>query len=150
MKLNLGCCDLIQPGYINVDHIKFPGVTVIADLELSWPFKASSIDEILALDIIEHLHDKIHTMNEMWRVLKPNARAFIWVPTTNGVGAWQDPTHVSYWNKNSFLYYEAGSAYNTRFAAGYGIKAKFRMTHYHLEQGFDGEKLQLLMEAVKF
>ena len=27
------------------------------------------------------------------------------IPSTDGRGAFQDPTHVSYWNENSFLYY---------------------------------------------
>jgi hypothetical protein len=30
---------------------------------------------------------------------------FIAVPSTNGSGAWSDPTHVSYWNKHSLDYY---------------------------------------------
>ena len=27
------------------------------------------------------------------------------VPSTDGRGAWQDPTHVSFWNEHSFWYY---------------------------------------------
>jgi len=149
MKLNLGCADLIQPGYINVDKYAYSGVNIITDLEQRWPWEDNSIDEILAWDIIEHLHDKIRTMNEMWRVLKPGAQVYIIVPTTNGMGAFQDPTHVSYWNKNSFLYYELGSIYNTRFAKSYRIKALFKVTYYKLEQTFDGEKLHILLEAAK-
>lgn len=38
-------------------------------------------------------------------MLAPGGWAFIQVPSTDGRGAFQDPTHVSYWNENSFLYY---------------------------------------------
>ena len=41
----------------------------------------------------------------MHRVLADKAWAFIEVPSTDGRGAFQDPTHVSYWNQNSFWYY---------------------------------------------
>jgi|SRR6185436_4840599 len=149
MKLNLGCSDARRDGYINVDIAPEPGVDIVVDLNYHWPWKEDSIDEIIAFDIIEHLHDKIQTMNQMWRVLRPGGQVYIIVPTTNGVGAWQDPTHVSFWNKNSFLYYELGSAYNTRFAKSYGIKALFKVVHYGLESTFDGEKLHILLEAVK-
>jgi hypothetical protein len=44
-------------------------------------------------------------MSEIHRVLVPGGYCFIHVPSTDGRGAWQDPTHVSYWNQNSFFYY---------------------------------------------
>ena len=37
--------------------------------------------------------------------LAPGGWFFIEVPSTDGPGAWQDPTHKSYWNHNSFHYY---------------------------------------------
>jgi hypothetical protein len=44
-------------------------------------------------------------MSEIHRVLAHGGWAFIEVPSTDGRGAFQDPTHVSFWNENSFLYY---------------------------------------------
>jgi hypothetical protein len=44
-------------------------------------------------------------MKELYRVLAPGGYALIQVPSTDGRGAFQDPTHVSFWNENSFLYY---------------------------------------------
>ena len=55
--------------------------------------------------MIEHLRDSLHTMREMYRVLAPGGYAVLSVPSTDGRGAFQDPTHVSFWNENSFLYY---------------------------------------------
>jgi SAM-dependent methyltransferase len=157
-KLNLGCADDFKSGYINVDifdpvkakegfdYVQFD---LSNDLYGHWPWSDSTIDFIAASDIIEHLPDKIYTMNEIWRVLKPGGRVRIEVPTTDGTGAFQDPTHVSFWNRRSFLYYEDGNPYRERFADSYGISARFRVVgETHVLTG-DGPKLIIVMEAVK-
>jgi glycosyltransferase involved in cell wall biosynthesis len=148
MRLNLGCCDALLEGYVNVDLVPGPGV-VAADLRQPWPWADGSVEQVRAWDVIEHLPDKIFTMNELWRVLQPGGVADIAVPTTDGPGAWQDPTHVSFWNRRSFLYYEAGNPYRERFAASYGIRAKFRTVQESLEQTVDGPRLHIRLRAVK-
>jgi ubiquinone/menaquinone biosynthesis C-methylase UbiE len=148
MKLNLGCCDAPLPGYVKVDAVPGPGVEVV-DLREPWPWPDSSVDGVRAADIIEHLPDKILTMNELWRVLKPGAAAEVIVPTTDGTGAFQDPTHVSFWNRRSFLYYEAANPYRERFARYYGITASFRIVREHVDRSVDGPRLTIVLEAVK-
>lgn len=78
---------------------------VEADLNLRWPFEDNSVGVVRAYDVFEHLKDPLHTMKELYRVLAPGGYALIQVPSTDGRGAFQDPTHVSFWNENSFLYY---------------------------------------------
>ena len=148
MKINLGCCDAPLPGFTNVDATPAPGVQV-ADLRQPWPWSDDSVDYVRAWDIIEHLPDKIFTMNELWRVLKPGGRAEIAVPTTEGSGAWQDPTHVSFWNRRSFLYYEMENPYRERFARFYGIQAKFKVINERTDHSQDGPRLSITLEAVK-
>jgi GT2 family glycosyltransferase len=147
LRLNLGCSDAHVSGYTNVDLAE--PADVIADLSKPWPWADSSIEAIRAHDIIEHLPNKIQTMNEMWRVLKPEGRAEIVVPTTGGTGAFQDPTHVSFWNRRSFLYYESGCLYRERFAKAYGITAAFKMVEDSETQTMDGPKLRIVLQAVK-
>ena len=149
MKLNLGCCDAVIPGFVNVDIVAGPGVNEVADLSMPWPWPDNSVQLVRAWDIIEHLPDKIRTMNEMYRVLAPGGRAEIAVPTTDGTGAFQDPTHVSFWNRRSFLYYEAGNPYRERFANSYGIKARFRTVSERIDGSVDGPRLTIVLEAVK-
>ena len=149
MKLNLGCCDSPLGGFVNVDRMPAPGVDQLADLSHPWPWRDGSIEAVRAWDIIEHLPDKILTMNELWRVLAPGGRVEIVVPTTDGSGAFQDPTHRSFWNRRSFLYYEAGNPYRERFARHYGIEAKFRIVGEHTGQSMDGPRLTIVLEAVK-
>src|SRR5882757_794152 len=136
MRLNLGCSDRHAAGYINVDRV-LPA-DVLVDLAEPWPWLDSSTDEILAHDIIEHLPNKIRTMNEAWRVLKHGGILDIIVPTTDGPGAFQDPTHISYWHRNSFWYYTAGDAHRERFGVSYGIEARFLVLHEQTINGMGG------------
>jgi len=105
LKLNLGANRHPEPGFVNVDRFRFPGIDCVVDLEGPWPWASDSVDFIQANDLVEHLRDPIHTMNEAWRVLRVGGIFHILVPSTDGRGAFQDPTHVSFWNPNSFFYY---------------------------------------------
>lgn len=101
-KLDFGGRFNSAEGYETVD---LKDADVIADLNKKFPFEDSSISVIRAYDIFEHLKDPIHIMKECYRVLKPGGWLIGQVPSTDGRGAFQDPTHVSFWNDNSFLYY---------------------------------------------
>lgn len=152
MKLNLGCSTDLRGGdWINVDLVNpersTSGVTggtiQLADLDFPWPWENSSVDEIYAADIFEHLHDvptfafsrmvrhssaRIHAMNESWRVLKPGGLLTIECPdAAKGAGQWQDPTHVTPWTPNGLQYFADGSAAHQRFAKAYGINARFKI-----------------------
>lgn len=87
---------------INID---LENGNVQADLNEGIPLPDNSVGVINASHIIEHLHDKHKIMKEIHRVLADGGWAFIEVPSTDGRGAFQDPTHVSYWNENCFWYY---------------------------------------------
>lgn len=92
-----------HPDYVTVDQRDT--ADYVCDLNDGIPLPDNSVGVLNASHIIEHLHDKHKTMQEIHRVLAHGGWAFIAVPSTDGRGAWQDPTHVSYWNENSFLYY---------------------------------------------
>lgn len=77
----------------------------VADLNDGIPLPDNSCGVVNAHHILEHIKDPIFAMKEIHRVLAHGGWAFIEVPSTDGKGAFQDPTHVSFWNDNSFLYY---------------------------------------------
>jgi SAM-dependent methyltransferase len=67
--------------------------------------RADSVGVIRAVDFLEHVPDKIGLMNEAWRLLAHGGMFLSLTPSSDGRGAYQDPTHVSFWNENSFWYY---------------------------------------------
>lgn len=105
LKVDIGGGINGRPGYLTVDQ---QGAIINCNLNEGIPLPDNSVGVLNASHIIEHLHDKNKTMSEIHRVLAHGGWAFIEVPSTDGRGAFQDPTHVSYWNQNSFLYYTDG------------------------------------------
>lgn len=89
-------------GWTSVDR---KDADVICDLNKTWPFERNSIGAVRAFDFLEHLPDQIHTMRAIHDVLRPGGWILSRTPSTDGRGAWQDPTHVSFWNQNSFWYW---------------------------------------------
>jgi SAM-dependent methyltransferase len=102
LKIDLGGGICPLPGYTTLDT---QDADILCNLEDGIPLPDNSVGVINASHVLEHLRDPIKSMREIHRVLAHGGWAFIEVPSTEGRGAWQDPTHVSYWNENSFLYY---------------------------------------------
>ena len=102
MKVDLGGGLFPREGYVTIDQ---KNSDITADLNEGIPLPDDSVGVINASHVIEHLKDPLKTMTEIHRVLAHGGWAFIEVPSTDGRGAWQDPTHVSFWNQNSFFYY---------------------------------------------
>ena len=123
--LNLGCADSHIVGALNVDICE--PADQIVDLAVMWPWLTSTWSSVRAHDIIEHIADKIHFMNELWRVMEDGGTVEIITPEATGCGFWQDPTHKSGWVLNSFQYFQVGSFAHQRFAKAYWIKAAFEI-----------------------
>lgn len=105
---NLLCIDLggrfdCPEGFKSVDRMD---ADIIMNLNEKWyKLEDNSVGVLRASHIFEHLKNPIHTMNEAFRVLAGGGFLFIDVPSTDGRGAWCDPTHISFWNETSFRYY---------------------------------------------
>jgi len=89
---------------------------------LNLPFDDSTAGTVMAIDFLEHIPigKTVAMVEEIWRVLKSGGTFLSVTPSTDGRGAFQDPTHVSFWNINSWLYYT-----NDDYRNLYGIRAKF-------------------------
>lgn len=145
------CCGSRKPeGFVGVDTYGGDNVDIVSDLNGIFPFEDNSVDLVRAHDAIEHLKDKIHTMNEIWRICKPNATVDVFVPSTDGRGAFQDPTHVSYWNINSFMYYSVDHSSVFELCKRYGFKGAFKIKQIFNIGGVDGViHVQVVMQAIK-
>lgn len=102
LKIDL-CGAFSKPaGYTSID---IEGGDIVADLDKGIPLADNSCGIVRAYDALEHMVNKQLTMSEIHRVLAPGGILLSMTPSTDGRGAWQDPTHVSFWNENSFWYY---------------------------------------------
>ncbi|MBW4578441.1 MAG: glycosyltransferase [Tildeniella nuda ZEHNDER 1965/U140] len=151
MYIDLGCGIHKQEGFIGVDVTGGSGVDVVADLNQRFPFSDNSIDLVRAYDVIEHLRDRIHTMNEIWRICKPNALVDIRVPSTDGRGAFQDPTHISFWNINSFKYYCVEFPAYLELCQSYGFQGAFSVVKLEHEEEVIDDVIQVraTLKAIK-
>jgi hypothetical protein len=135
VRVDLGCGPRKAQGFIGVDCVALPEVDIVADLTGVFPMADNSVDVLRAHDAIEHLVDRLHTMNEIWRVCRHGAVVDIRVPSTDGRGAFQDPTHVSYWNANSFFYYCSEFPDYFQLGQQYGFKGCFKLDHLEDTEG---------------
>lgn len=121
-KLNLGSGHRKIEGYCNVDIQARVNPDLLCDVTEGLPFDDNSIEEIRAFDFLEHcpLGKTLPVVEEIWRVLKPGGLFEHLTPSSDGRGAFQDPTHQSFWNINSWLYFTQDI-----YRDLYGIKAKF-------------------------
>jgi SAM-dependent methyltransferase len=107
-KLNLGCGQIKIPGYLGVDKIKTAETDVVHDLDVRpYPFAESSIVEIIADNVLEHVVLLLPTMEELYRILEPNGIIKIRVPYAKSDAAFKDPTHKNFFTEDTFSYFSA-------------------------------------------
>lgn len=122
MKINLGSGRSKIDGFVNIDIQERVVPDLVCNVIDGLPYDDNTIDEVRAHDFLEHIPSgkTIQVVNEIWRVLKPGGIFEHLTPSTDGRGAFQDPTHLSFWNINSWLYFS-----NDAYRDYSGIKAKF-------------------------
>lgn len=88
------------------------------------PFENGSVGCFKALNILQYAPGSaiIDFFNHVWRSLAPGGWVIIEVPSTDGRAGFQDPLAVSYWNRNSFLWYTEQRLQDERKA----VNAKFQ------------------------
>lgn len=94
-RIDLGCGANKKPGFTGVDQTDFPGVDIVLDLRGDWPWNDNSVEEAHSSHFVEHLDamERVHFWNELFRVLKPGAKATVIVPHWASCRAYGDPTH---------------------------------------------------------
>ena len=104
LALDLGGAHSSPAGYLSVDTE--PGVDLCGDVfKILGAMADESVGVVRACDFLEHIDQPILLMNEIHRVLAHGGMLLSFTPSTDGRGAWCDPTHVQGWNSLSFRYY---------------------------------------------
>lgn len=126
IKINLGSGWRKAEGFVNIDYREETNPDVCCDVTAGLPFPDNSVEIVRAHDFLEHIPigQTIQMVEEIYRVLIPNGMFDSFTPDCEtGQGAFQDPTHKSFWCENSWLYYS-----DAAHRALYGIKANFKIT----------------------
>lgn len=151
LKLNLGCGRRRIGGHVNIDSNADVNPDVVRDLSQGLPFTDSTVMEIQARDVLEHLGDEfIFVMNECHRVLRADGLASFDVPNVlskdNPGAAFGDPTHKRFFCRHSFDYFEAGQEQHEFNGTAYGILPWEVLNSYLL---LGDSVLRVIMRPVK-
>lgn len=123
-KLNLGCGTDIKPDYVNLDGVPLEGVDIVHNLEIfPYPFEDDTFEEIIAINVLEHLPDTIKVMEELWRISRNGAKVVIRIPYWNSIDFVTDPTHKKLFNEYTFEFFDPLNARCRR--RPYYSKARF-------------------------
>lgn len=92
--LDLGCGPNKVQGAFGVDLRPFPGVNLVADLNVHpYPIEDDRFDVVYANHIAEHLDDVQGFFSEIHRVAKHGATVVLETPHFSNRSAYADPTH---------------------------------------------------------
>ena len=120
--LDVGCGIKKAAGSIGIDRNPASAADVLCDLDrFPYPFADNSFDRLLAIHVIEHVWDVIHTMEEFHRLVRPGGRVRLVTPHYTDFSSFCDPTHR--WHLNSFSFRYFGEDHG---GFGYYSAARFR------------------------
>ncbi len=140
LALDLGAAHCRQPGYLGVDQRPGDGVDIVATLPEPLDLPDNSVGLIRAVHFLEHVPAKVPLINELYRLLAPGGMLLTLTPSSDGRGAYQDPTHLAHYNENSFWYY-TDDQYRDLVPS---LQAQFqssRLVTYHPTEWHDANKI---------
>ena len=109
--------------YVDISEKASPRSDIIVDLEDGIPLPDGCVDLLHSNQLLEHIHNIIPLMNEIYRVLKIGGKTWHRVPYFLSPHSVGDPTHVRQFSEESFKYYCNGFADSF---SDYGITARFK------------------------
>jgi predicted SAM-dependent methyltransferase len=91
-RLNWGCGEYPEPGWLNSDIKDSPGIDIVADVRSGLPLETDSIDYITSIHALPELpfSDLVPALTELRRVLKPGGVLRLALPDLErGIAAFQ-------------------------------------------------------------
>jgi predicted SAM-dependent methyltransferase len=106
VKLDIACGQNKQEGFHGVDIVDTKDADTVHDLtKFPWPFNDNEVEEAFCSHYAEHVPDLNAFMNEVYRILKPDALIRIIHPHLRSDRAFQDPTHVRFIPEATWYYF---------------------------------------------
>jgi hypothetical protein len=100
----LRCLRLRTPVWIGDDPTDDYEDVTIDPKDISIAADDDSVAIVKAHDVLNRVADRAGLFNEAYRVLAHAGLMLTQTPSTDGRGAFQDPSAVAYYNENSFMY----------------------------------------------
>ena len=123
--LDLGCGNRKHPGAVGVDKEQGSCADIIVNLDdLPYPFQDNSWDIIYCCDVLEHMHNTVRVIEELYRISKPGARIIISCPHFSSHNAYTDLTHQRAFGVRSFDFFSDEESMLIRYARS---KARFKI-----------------------
>ena len=122
MKLDIGSGRAKLAGYMTVDAEPKVGADIVWELGTDpWYMLVQSgetCEEIRAHHILEHTDPtkKVFVMKTLYDALMPGGILDIEVPRFPYPASVQDPTHISFWSRESFWYFTKDNNFGEAFA----------------------------------
>lgn len=163
LKLDIGCGKNKREGFHGVDMLEFEGVDTILNAGTTrWPWIDDSVEEVHCSHFLEHLTnldgkwERVHFFNELYRVMKKDAKCLLVIPHWCSERYYGDPTHKEPFSEFGFYYldpkWREGNAphadsrwskngYSCDFGCSWG---------YNTHPELSGRNDEFLMEAWKW
>ena len=111
LKVDLGCGQEKQPGFISLDGRGLLGVDIVHDLEdFPYPLPTNSVTLIKAGHVVEKINPLnkgfIKFMDELWRILKYDGQLLISTYYAGSAGYWSDPCNVNGCTNHTWKYFD--------------------------------------------
>lgn len=111
IRLDIGCGESKQPGFVGMDARELPGVNIVHDWNVyPWPLPDESVLLAIASHVVEHVNPAdggfLRWMNELWRIMKYDGEVGIVCPHGSSQGFLQDPTHCNACNETTWAYFD--------------------------------------------
>lgn len=151
IRLDLACGRSCRDGYVGLDRVPGPGVSLVHDLTVRpWPVETDGVSEARAWHIVEHLVDLVGFMEEAYRVLMPGGFLHIACPYYSHTRAWRDPTHVRGINQDTFFYFDKTKVSSLGIQQ-YGFQCDFELVSMKeiLEPAWESRALEAQKWAAK-
>jgi predicted SAM-dependent methyltransferase len=131
--LNLGAGnDIVKCwGWCNHDKTWHEGIDVTFDIDEDWShfFFYDRLFVINAMDVIEHVNDVVHALEQCWESLTTGGYLRIRVPNClgkQGLENWMtDPTHNHAFTRNSLDYFIRGTELEKKY--GFYSSARWKV-----------------------
>lgn len=103
--LQFGGLEAKTSGFLAVSPAEGPEIDLVGEVSTGLDLPDSSVGVIKVVDYLTRVQDKVALFNEFYRLLEHGGLLLTLTPSTDGRGAFQDPTHTAFYNENSFWYF---------------------------------------------